>query len=94
VLVLDEPTASMDIAAEHATMELIDHLQDERPGLLVLLVSHALNTLLNHVRQVAVLGEGRLEIGPVDDVVRPETLRRLYDLPLEVAQFGARRLVL
>ncbi len=92
-LVMDEPTTGMDVAAEHATMELVDSLHAER-GLLVLIVSHALNSLLNHVGQVAILGEGRLEMGPVDTVVRPETLERLYGMPLEVVQFGGRRMVL
>ena len=93
-LVMDEPTASMDVAAEHATMELVDRLHEERPDLLVLIVSHALNSLLNHVRQVGILGNGRFEIGPVDTVVRPERLRDLYNMPLEVVRFGDRRMVL
>lgn len=94
VLVMDEPTASMDVAAEHATMELVDRLHAERPDLLVLIVSHALNSLLNHVRQVGILGNGRFEIGPVDTIVRPERLQELYNMPLEVARFGDRRMVL
>jgi ABC-type Mn2+/Zn2+ transport system ATPase subunit len=94
VLAMDEPTASMDVAAEHATMELVDRLHAERPDLLVLIVSHALNSLLNHVQQVGILGDGRFEIGPVDAIVRPERLRQLYNMPLEVARFGDRRMVL
>ena len=93
VLVLDEPTNDMDIAAEHATMELIDRLHAER-GLLVLMVSHMLNVVANHVQQIAILGGSRFEMGPVDEVVRPETLEALYGMPLEVAQFGGRRVVL
>lgn len=94
VLVMDEPTASMDVAAEHATMELIDNLRTERPDLLVLIVSHALNSLLNHVRQVGIVAGGGFEIGPVDTIVQPETLQRLYGMPLEVVRLGDRRMVL
>lgn len=93
VLVLDEPTTGMDVAAEHTTMELVDRLHAER-GLLVLMVTHALNVVVNHARQVAMLGGGRFEMGPVDAVVRRETLQSLYGMPLEVARFGERRLVL
>jgi ABC-type Mn2+/Zn2+ transport system ATPase subunit len=92
-LVLDEPTTAMDVAAEHATMELVDRLHAER-GLLVLMVTHALNVVANHARQVAMLGGSRFEMGPVDAVVRPETLQSLYGMPLEVVEFGGRRLVL
>jgi ABC-type Mn2+/Zn2+ transport system ATPase subunit len=93
VLVLDEPTNDMDVAAEHATMELIDRLHDER-GLLVLMVSHMLNVVVNHVRQVAILGGSRFEMGVIEEVVTPETLKRLYNLPLEVVQVGKKRMVL
>jgi ABC-type Mn2+/Zn2+ transport system ATPase subunit len=93
VLVLDEPTNDMDVAAEHATMDLVDRLHGER-GLMVLMVSHLLNVVANHVRKVAILGGSRFEMGPVDAIVRPETLQSLYGMPLEVAVIGEKRVVL
>lgn len=93
VLVLDEPTNDMDIAAEHATMELVDKLQSEH-NLLVLMVSHMLNVVVNHVELVAIVGGGRLDMGPVSDIVTPEMLMKLYNLPLEVVQVGRKRVVL
>lgn len=93
VLVLDEPTNDMDIGAEHATMELVDRLHAER-GLLVLIVSHFLNVIANHVRQVAVIGGGRLEMGPVSEIVTEANLERLYNVDLHVFEVGERRLVL
>jgi ABC-type Mn2+/Zn2+ transport system ATPase subunit len=93
VLVLDEPTNDMDIAAEHATMELIDRLHAER-GLLVLMVSHMLNVVANHVRQVALLGGSHFRMGPVEAIVRADTLESLYGLPLRVIEFEGKRVVL
>jgi ABC-type Mn2+/Zn2+ transport system ATPase subunit len=93
VLVLDEPTNDMDVAAEHATMELVDKLHDQR-GLLVLMVSHMLNVVVNHVRQVAILGGSQFEMGVIEEIVTPATLKRLYNLPLEVVQVGKKRVVL
>ena len=93
VLVLDEPTNDMDVAAEHATMELVDRLHEER-GLLVLMVSHLLNVVVNHVQQVVILGGSRFEMGPVKQIVRSETLQDLYGMPLEVVEVGGRRVVL
>ena len=92
-LILDEPTNDMDIAAEHATMELVDTLHAER-GLLVLMVSHLLNVVTNHVRQVALVGGARFEMGPVDEIVRAATLESLYDTPLQVVEVGGKRVVL
>ena len=93
VLVLDEPTNDMDVAAEHATMDLVDRLHRER-GLLVLMVSHMLNVVVNHVRQVAIVGDGKLTMGPVEEIVTPAMLQKLYNLPLSVVQVGNRRVVL
>lgn len=92
-LVLDEPTTGMDVAAQHATMTLVDRLHAER-GLLVLMVSHVLNDVVNHAHQVAMLGGTRFEMGPVDAVVRPETLEALYGIALDVVERDGKRLVL
>lgn len=93
VLVLDEPTNDMDVAAEHATMELVDRLHEER-GLLVLMVSHMLNVVVNHVEQVAILGGSRFDMGPVEEVITPNRLLQLYNLPLDVVTVGRKRVVL
>ena len=92
-LVLDEPTNDMDVAAEHATMELIDRLHEQH-GILVLMVSHMLNVVANHVEHVAIVGDGRMEMGPVDKIVTSEFLTRLYGSTLEVAEVGGRRVVI
>lgn len=91
-LVLDEPTNDMDVAAEHATMELVDELQRTR-GLLVLMVSHLLNVVANHVHQLVMLGGKRFEIGPVDEVLQSERLSDLYGTPLTVLRVEGKRVV-
>ncbi|HEY3329997.1 MAG TPA: metal ABC transporter ATP-binding protein [Capsulimonadaceae bacterium] len=93
VLVLDEPTNDMDVAAEHTTMELIDELHEKR-GLLVLMVSHMLNVVVNHAYQVAIVGDGKVKMGPINEIVTPESLLGLYGLPLDVVQVGSRRVVI
>lgn len=93
VLVLDEPTSAMDIAAEHATMELIDALHKEL-GMLVVLVSHQLNAVANHARTVAILGGSHFEVGPVEEIVSPQVLESLFGRPFRVADVEGRRMVL
>jgi ABC-type cobalamin/Fe3+-siderophores transport system ATPase subunit len=95
VLVLDEPTNDMDVAAEHATMELVDHLHAER-GLLVLMVSHLLNVVVNHVHDLAIVGAGEthFEMGPVDDLVTPEHMRKIYGMALVVGEVAGKKVVL
>ncbi|WP_309685305.1 metal ABC transporter ATP-binding protein [Armatimonas sp.] len=93
VLVLDEPTSAMDIAAESATMELIERIH-QQSLLLVVLVSHSLNIVANHARTVAILGGTHFQIGPVEKIVQPETLRELFNYDFKILEVDGRRLVL
>lgn len=93
ILVLDEPTNDMDIAAESAIMELIDRLHREQQ-LTILMVSHMLNLVVAHAHKIAFLGVGRFEVLPVAQAVTAEHLARLYGTPVRVAQFEGRRVVL
>ena len=93
VLVLDEPTSAMDIAAESATMQLIDRLHRESK-LLVVLVSHSLNIVANHATTVAILGGSRFQLGPVEKIVQPENLKELFNYDFKILEVEGRRLVL
>lgn len=92
-LVLDEPTNDMDVAAQHATLDLLDQLHQTR-GMLVAMVSHELNAVVNHVRLVAALGGKRFTLGPVEEVVRGDLLSDLYGTPLTVSVVDGKRVVL
>jgi ABC-type Mn2+/Zn2+ transport system ATPase subunit len=59
VLVLDEPTNDMDVRGESEVMALLHRLRRER-GTAVLMVSHLLNVVANHVDELAIVtGDGR-----------------------------------
>ena len=93
VLVLDEPTNGLDLVATTQILGLVRDLH-EREGLTVLMVSHALNEVANYVARIALLVEGRLKIGPVDEVLTESALSGLYRIPVEVASFEGDRIVL
>jgi ATP-binding cassette subfamily B protein len=66
LLVLDEPTASMDPRAEH---ELFDRMRDLAEGRIVLLISHRFSTVRSADR-IYVLHEGKIvEQGNHDDLI-------------------------
>jgi ATP-binding cassette subfamily B protein len=56
ILILDEPTASLDVEAEAEVMQAVDKLLHGRT---VIMISHRLSTL-GHVNRIAVLDDGRL----------------------------------
>jgi len=88
VLVLDEPTAFLDIAHEMAVFELLDTLA--REGRTVLLVSHQLNLVARFASHIVLLHRGLVAAaGSAGEVMRGELLERVYDWPLVVTRDAA-----
>jgi ABC-type cobalamin/Fe3+-siderophores transport system ATPase subunit len=84
-LVLDEPTAFLDIGHEMAVFELLHRLA--RDGRAVLLVSHQLNLVARFADHMVLLHHGRVvAAGPPNDVMRADVLEPVYDWPLVVTR--------
>ena len=67
LLVLDEPTSSLDPESETLIRQALERLMQERT---VLVIAHRLNTIA-HAQQIAVLEDGRLvEVGCYDELMR------------------------
>ena len=85
VLVLDEPTASLDLRHAMEICELLVSLS--RAGLSTLLVTHDLNLAARHAgRLVCVRGGAIIADGPTKAVLRPELLRQVFDWPVAVVE--------
>jgi ABC-type Mn2+/Zn2+ transport system ATPase subunit len=92
VLLLDEPTAGMDLPGTRSILSLLRRLH--RDGLTIVLVTHQLNEVANTARRVALFtGEG-LEVGPVSEVLTPEALTRLYGVPVRTARVDGSLIIL
>jgi iron complex transport system ATP-binding protein len=82
-LVLDEPTAFLDVAHEMGVFELLDRLA--RNGRAVLLVSHQLNLVARFAASLVLLRAGSVvATGSPQDVMQASILERVYDWPLVV----------
>jgi ABC-type Mn2+/Zn2+ transport system ATPase subunit len=93
LLVLDEPTNGMDLVSEQAIMELVRHLHDV-DRITVLMVSHLLNTVANYARHIAIVGDGVVREGPVEEMVTSSRLSELYGIGVQVVDVDGRRVVL
>jgi iron complex transport system ATP-binding protein len=84
-LVADEPTTFLDVAHEMSVFELMGRLALE--GRAVLMVSHQLNLVARFADRLVLLNAGRVAAaGNVDDVMRAETLERVYQWPIVVTR--------
>jgi iron complex transport system ATP-binding protein len=84
-LVLDEPTAFLDVAHEMAVFELLDALA--REGRAVLLVSHQLNLVARFASRIVLLHRGVIAVaGAPDEVMRGDQLERVYEWPLVISR--------
>ncbi len=77
-LLLDEPTAALDLRHQHDTLATVRRRAREQ-GVGVLAVLHDLNLALRYTDRVWVLDQGRLAAsGPPAQVLTPELLRRVW----------------
>ena len=93
VLVLDEPTNGMDLPSEKAIMDLVRHLH-AHDGLTVIMVSHLLNVVASYVQRLAIVGDGRVDIGTIDSMLTAERLSGLYRTSVRVERVDGRIVVL
>ncbi len=82
-LVLDEPTAALDVRHEMEMLELIRTLVNG--GLAGLVITHHLNLAARFADRMLLLNEGRLVAqGSPREVLREETLSRVFAWPVAV----------
>lgn len=85
ILLLDEPTAFLDLKHQVEIYELVRKLARER-GLAVLAVTHDVNLAAVFCDRVAALWDGRIEAaGRPAEVLEPSLLRKVYGVEVGVA---------
>lgn len=77
VLLLDEPTAGVDIGFEETIYSLIRRVQTER-GTAILLISHDLSVVYRYAQKVLCLNKSVVCQGPPIEALKPEALSILY----------------
>jgi iron complex transport system ATP-binding protein len=95
VLVMDEPTASLDFGNQVRVLSEIKTLA--RRGIAVILSTHDPDQAFLCAQRVAILHQGRLaHAGPPREVITPAVLRAVYGVEVEIAEVesgGERHLI-
>ncbi len=83
ILLLDEPTAGLDLRFQMELFHLLRELRAD--GLALLLVTHDLNLAARFADRLLLLDRGRAEaIGPPAEILSREALEGVYEWPLRL----------
>jgi iron complex transport system ATP-binding protein len=86
-LILDEPTAGLDLIARTRLLEQVSHLA--QTGTTIVLISHHVEEIVPEIEQVVFLKGGRvLESGPKREMMRADRLSGLFDADNAVEEAG------
>ena len=77
VLLLDEPTASIDIPGEGQIHDLVHRLEDEH-GITAITVSHDLSFVYRYATKVLCLNKSGACFGEPQEALTPEMLEKIY----------------
>ena len=84
VLVLDEPTASLDVRHEMSAFEILAGLRDE--GTTIVVVTHNLNVAARYADELALMHGGRVvACGSPNAVLTAERVSGVYEWPVDVS---------
>jgi ABC-type Mn2+/Zn2+ transport system ATPase subunit len=93
ILLMDEPTANLDIAVQKEVLNLIDEIHQQET-LTLLFVTHDFNMLPSAMRRAVLLNRGKKVFdGDLNTALSGETLTRLFQYPLETFERNGRRFV-
>ena len=90
-ILLDEPLNNLDLKQSIVTMQTIRNLADEL-GKTILVVIHEVNFASVFADNIIAMKDGKVFMkGTVDEVIRTEILKELYDVELDVVIANGKR---
>lgn len=92
LLMLDEPTAGLDLLGREQVLATLQTLIEPGPSpMTVILITHHLEELPPSIDQILLLDNGQAAAqGSPDAVLRARTLSRVYGCPMEIERVGGR----
>ncbi len=91
LLLLDEPSTGLDVAAREQMVATLDRLGADHPGITSVMVTHHFEELPAATSHAALMRTGRLvAAGPVGEVLTSERVSDAFDHPLRVRRLDGR----
>jgi iron complex transport system ATP-binding protein len=93
ILLLDEPLAHLDLKNQSLLLQVLKSLREQ--GVTVVFSTHDPNAASVIADQILLLQKGcLLQYGPPDEVLAPEKLQDVYEVPLRIVEGNGKRYVL
>ncbi|MCX6690213.1 MAG: ABC transporter ATP-binding protein, partial [Methanoregula sp.] len=92
VLLLDEPTSSLDLKNQHEIMGFIRNVVHTH-HLTALMTMHDLNLALHYADRFVLLKEGMVFAAGGEEVITPELIEEVYGVPVAIRRWGGRNVV-
>ena len=91
ILLLDEPTAGVDIKTRDDVLHLLDELNHQ--GIAILMATHEINAVAAHLPRVICMNGSIIADGTPREVLTPEVLKATYGADMPVTQYRGMTLV-
>lgn len=89
VLLLDEPTAHLDISSQIEVMELVN--KKVRSGLAAIIAMHDINLATSFCNRILMVKDGKIvNAGEPEEVVTQSTIREVFNADVDVKRFGGK----
>lgn len=82
IILLDEPTANLDIRHQYEVLELLGKLS--RAGITIIMAIHDLNQALKYCPEFLILDDGRIVAKGGNEVFNEELVERVYKVKVKI----------
>ncbi|NOZ69642.1 MAG: ABC transporter ATP-binding protein, partial [Deferribacteres bacterium] len=93
ILLLDEPTAAVDVKAQREIISLLNRMHRKR-NLTIFFVTHDINPVYSLIDRVVYMDNGQVLIGTPREMLTPQKLERIYNAEVHVTEMDGRLCVI
>ena len=87
LLLLDEPTAALDLGHKIKLMRILKKLQAR--GIAIMVISHDIELMARYCDSLTLLCEGKvLASGTAAEVIQPDLIKQAYDCDIELKEYS------
>ena len=82
VILLDEPTANLDLHHQHEVMALLQELS--KKGITVIIAIHDLNLAMQYCSRFLMLNEGKIAANGRHEIFKPDLIEKVYKVKVNI----------